>query len=259
MSDIFGELIKLKEKNQPFALCTVVAGENSPGKPGFKMIVQPDSSIIGTVGGGKIEKIIIKKAIDLLKKGNSEFVECKLTEKDGIGMLCGGYIKVFVEPFTGYGKLHLFGAGHICRAMGPTAKKLGFKISVYDNREDFAKKELLPFADEVYCGNYTELIKNIKFTDSCFTAIFTHGHLHDYDVLKAILKKEDQPFYLGMIGSKSKVKVLLERLKKEGIPEKRIKNVRTPIGLFHADTPHEISISILGQMIKDKNELKEKK
>lgn len=251
MIDIFNKLLDYQKKNIPVSLCTVVDAKESPGKPGFKMLVTASGEIHGTVGGGKLEYLAVQNAVNAINKGQNTFIEYTLEpeENDGIGMYCGGYAKIFIEVYAGYGDLHLFGGGHICRAMGPMAKELGFNISVYDNRAEFADKEYLPFADNLYCGNYCDLIKNIKLGPQSYVAIFTHGHLHDGEVLKAILEKDTMPFYLGMIGSSNKVVKTFADLKDAGVSSEKLEKVLTPIGLFKANTPAEVAISILAQML----------
>ena len=99
MTDIFEEIIKVKAEGEEAALVTVISTSGStPRKEGAKMLVRADGSIVGTVGGGKIEVQAIKEALDVIRKASSKRLNFSLKEGDELGMICGGDTELFIEP-----------------------------------------------------------------------------------------------------------------------------------------------------------------
>jgi len=246
--NVYSRIKELVDKNEQFVVVTVVeAVGSSPGRQGFRMIVRKDGVTEGTVGGGAAENTAREKALNCLKEGRSLFEEINL---ESIGMSCGGAMKLFYEYMPGRSHLYLFGGGHISQALLPMAVSLGYQVIVLDNREEVAKKEIHPLAEEIHCGDLKELAEKMDFKTPASVLIFTHKHLHDQEVLRAILKKEVNFSYMGMIGSRKKVHETFEKLEKEGISREKISSVYSPVGIdIGADAPAEISISILAEMI----------
>ena len=101
MPEIFEEIARVKRERTEAALATVVGGEKgTPGRTGFRMLVYPDGKISGTVGGGLLEAKVREEALRCLRDKKPKLVEFTLDEEsaDGIGVLCGGKVKIFVEP-----------------------------------------------------------------------------------------------------------------------------------------------------------------
>ncbi len=155
------------------------------------------------------------------------------------------------EWFHTQPELIICGGGHVSYDLVKMASCLDFRIKVIDDREEFANKERFSMADEVVCDSFENLAKYMK--KDAYYIVVTRGHKDDFDCVSTILKSEYQ--YLGMIGSKAKVKTTFENLANAGIPEKLIQTVHAPIGLkIGAKTPAEIAVSILAEIIQIKNE-----
>ena len=154
------------------------------------------------------------------------------------------------EWFETRPKLVICGAGHVAYDLAKITSCLDFYIKVIDDREEFADKERFPFADEVICDSFDNLEKHLEA--NAFNVVVTRGHKADFDCVKKIL---GIPYrYIGMIGSKLKVKKTFENLAEVGVSEELIKTIHAPIGLFiGAKTPAEIAISILAEIIQIKN------
>lgn len=145
--------------------------------------------------------------------------------------------------------LYIFGAGHISQFIAPLANTIGFQVVVIDDRSEFANKERFPDAHELIVKDFQEVFNQLKFSGEEFVVIVTRGHQYDRDVLEESLKRKTK--YLGMIGSKMKVKMILEQMRKLGYDEEKVDNVYSPIGLsINADTPQEIAVSITAELIK---------
>ena len=145
--------------------------------------------------------------------------------------------------------LYIFGAGHISQFIAPLANTIGFQVVIIDDRSEFANKERFPDAHELIVKDFQEVFNQLKFSGEEFVVIVTRGHQYDRDVLEESLKRKTK--YLGMIGSKMKVKMILEQMRKLGYDEEKVDNVYSPIGLsINADTPQEIAVSITAELIK---------
>lgn len=144
----------------------------------------------------------------------------------------------------------IFGAGHVGEKLAPVLSGVGFETIIFDDREEFANKNRFPSADEIVLLNSFEddIFKNFTSTQNCYCVIVTRGHLHDKTVLVKALKTD--AYYIGMIGSRKKIKAVYDALLSEGFTQKDIDRVYSPIGLdIKAETPEEIAISIAAQLI----------
>ncbi len=253
MPDIFEEIIQVKRERTAAALATVVGGERGvPGRTGFRMLVYPDGKISGTVGGGLLEAKVREEALRCLHDRKPKLLEFTLDEEsaDGIGVLCGGKVKIFVEPIQATPTVYIFGGGHIAVPLVQFVKTLGFDAVVVDDREEFANRERFPLADQVKLGDFASVTRSIEFHEDDFAVIVTRGHEHDEAVLKECLSKGRLPGYIGMIGSREKIARTFSHLKEEGVSEQLLARVRAPIGLdIGARTPAEIALSIMAEIV----------
>ena len=255
MPDIFEEIGRIRREGSEAALATVVGGEKgSPGRTGFRMLVYSDGTILGTVGGGLLEAKIREEALRCLQDKTARLLEYTLDDQsaEGIGVLCGGKVKVFVEPIAGASTVYVFGGGHIAVPLVQFAKALEFSVVVVDDREEFANTKRFPLA-EVKLGDFLTVAKSIDFhADDC-VVIITRGHQHDEVVLKQCLSTNKLPGYIGMIGSKEKVAATFSHLKQQGVSNELLARVKAPIGLnIGARTPTEIALSIMAEIIAHK-------
>lgn len=149
----------------------------------------------------------------------------------------------------------IFGGGHCAQALVPVLNRVGFRVSVMDNRPELAKPELFPDAEAVVCGDFTKLSEHIRLSPSDYIVIMTNGHCHDLDVQLQVL--QNPPVYVGVIGSKSKKAFVNQKLREAGFSDEVIQKVHSPIGTeIKAVTPEEIAISIAGEMICERATLR---
>ena len=149
-------------------------------------------------------------------------------------------------------KLVLLGAGHVSQYVEKTAHLLDFYTIVIDNREEFANQTVFTKAQEVHCVNYEEAEQYFPKEENTCYVIVTRGHKDDKTCLKKVL--DQKALYVGMIGSKGKVKKTMDALIEEGYDENLLKEVHAPIGLpINSQTPAEIAISIMAEIIQVKN------
>jgi xanthine dehydrogenase accessory factor len=244
--DIFEEIVAAKKAGTPVVLATVIESLGSaPREEGARMLVRPDGSTAGTIGGGAIEKKIVDEALQLMSAAAPKFVRYELKD---IGMSCGGGMSVFLEPLLPAAQLIIFGAGHIGSALSQIGKMLDFNVTVVDNRSEFANRERLPWADVIIAEDYQKVLDGFVSSDNTYMIIVTHKHAHDFEILEQLIHK---PFrYLGMIGSRSKVAKAFQQLRDKGISEDTIKKIYSPVGIsIGASTPAEIAISIAAELV----------
>jgi xanthine dehydrogenase accessory factor len=249
--EIFERLAALLKQSRKVALATVVHTEGSaPREPGARMLVFPDGGTEGTVGGGILEKSVIDEALGMLENNVPwRKVRYDLTEEDagGIGAACGGAGEVFIEVFGEKEKVLICGGGHVGEAVSRFARETGFSVTVVEDRPEFSGADRFPRAR----------ILNVRPDDpavlggvdaSTAVVIVSRSHEMDHDFLKRLV--HSSAFYVGMIGSKRKVAAIFSALEKAGTPRELMDKVYAPIGLdIDAESPEEIAISILGEII----------
>ena len=255
MISILEEVLKRVQSKEAIALVTIVdVSGSSPGKLGSKMIVNKDGLLAGTIGGGMVEAKVIDEAKQALEEGKGKFLSYQLTKEEASledWMICGGNIKLYIDVFTPPEEILIFGAGHIAVVLSKIAKMLGFQVTIIDDRAEFANKERFLEADLILLSEPDSVFTGIKNFDSTYVVIVTRGHLKDEEVLLAALNY--QPKYIGMIGSKQKNAVIFQHLQEKGVSQEQLDRVFTPIGLaIGAQTPEEIAISIMAEIIKVK-------
>lgn len=229
------------------AFVTVISSDGStPRESGSKMIVYENGSIDGTIGGGELEALTIRKAQECIKKGESGKFSFELTP-NGIGALCMGKIEVFIDVYKTPLKVFICGAGHVAKQLARVLSIAGFPYSVADDRKDFACKENFPEAFEIINEFPDKAFKKAKIDNETYVVIMTRGHMLDSECLMEAVKTN--ACYIGMIGSHSKVKAIISDLKKKGIEIDS--RVYSPIGLdLGGKTPGEIAISVVAEILK---------
>lgn len=160
----------------------------------------------------------------------------------------------FLDVLTEAGKVYIFGGGHISQKLLPVLDSVQFKCIVVDDKCEFANSTLFPKAEKIVIDNFNNWEKALVAA-SDYVVILTRGHINDYGVLVQALKTE--ACYIGLVGSRTKLAKTRERLLSEGFSETDFKRIYAPIGTdIKAETPEEIAVSIAGEMIKVRAELK---
>jgi xanthine dehydrogenase accessory factor len=255
--DIFQEITIKIAAGEPFILATIVKTVgSSPRRVGARMLVFPDGSISGTIGGGIFERMVIDDCLVMLEEGRNHLLKkYKFTEggPGATGMQCGGEAEVFMESNGNLDRLLIFGGGHVGRDLVRVASGLNFRITVVDDRPEILEQYKPPVEAVLTDPDYDENFP--KIDSNCYVVIVTHGHKCDQSVLGKIVDKD--PAYLGMIGSKSKVARTFSALKKAGTKEAHLKRVHAPVGLdIGAEGPYEIAVSITAELIAVRKKLK---
>jgi xanthine dehydrogenase accessory factor len=237
-------------QGQRLALATVVQAQGStPRDAGTKMVVYADGRIVGTVGGGKMEALVIQEAIDAIQQGRSRLVHYELRDtQTGDPGICGGTADVFVDVIAPTPTLLVVGAGHIAMPVAEIGHLCGFRVVVIDDRPDMVSEDRFPHADERIAGDIVETLRATPVTPDTHIVIVTRGHAQDEEALRAVL--HSPAGYIGMIGSRRKVSTVFEHLRADDVEESMIRRVRAPVGLdIGAQTPAEIAVSIMAEVL----------
>ena len=156
------------------------------------------------------------------------------------------YFRSFHRPE----RLILLGCGHIGQEVCRYAADLGFAVTAVDERPGFANHTLMPDAAEIVCSDFPDAIRRLQVTERDYVCVITRGHRYDADCLRALLPGQ-YPRYLGMIGSKRRVTLLLRQLESEGYSPEALSRIHSPIGVdINALTVKEIAISIVAELIQ---------
>lgn len=250
---IMNKLNQLIDQGEEVALVMVSSTSGSaPRDEGSMMLVDRAGQVlIGTIGGGAIEQTARQDAAECLKRRQNKTFHYELTmadRPDALGMACGGVADVVVKVFFSNDPLIICGAGHVGQALYGVAEYLPFDRVIIDNREEFANWDNFPQARSIHAGDMAQILRDMEVEKNASIVIMTHGHLHDIDVLEAAVTKNVR--YIGMIGSRAKVKFCMDELRKRGIDQTLLDQVHSPVGLnIGGETPGEIAVSILAEIL----------
>jgi len=244
---LYEEMVRLTRQNEPFCLATVINhGGSSPRKAGAKMLIRSDGSTLGTIGGGRVEKDTLMAARQILDSGESRTLEFVLNEENGFA--CGGRMSIFVERSGRRPLLVMFGAGHVGRAVSSLAHNCGFRVIVVDDRSEYATYDLLPDANQIICAGIDDAFRELPLDSKSFVVIATPGHVTDFAAVRGCLGTDAG--FIGLLGSRRKRDTLLATLEQEGLDSEKLRRIVTPVGMaIGAETPEEIAVSIVGQLI----------
>jgi xanthine dehydrogenase accessory factor len=256
MENIYEEIVKVRSEGERAAVATVTSVKGStPRGEGSKMLIKSDGSIVGSVGGGSGEAKVLQEAMKVIADGKARMLRYNLTGKDAAkgGMICGGNMEIFIEPIIADPVLYVFGGGHISFSISKIGKMLGFRVVVIDDRKEFANPRRFPEADETIAQDIEVVIPVLKINKSSYIVIVTRGHILDERVLEWAIRTNAK--YIGMIGSRKKNATVFSHLESRGVPRELLETVHAPIGLdINAETPEEIAVSIMAEIIMVKRE-----
>ncbi len=248
--EILRELTEAVRAGRPVVLATVVETVRSvPRRAGTKMLVYPGAMTSGTVGGGLLEARVVEEATAALETGGPRLVEYSLVDPDrGDPGICGGEVKVYLEPYMPPHTVYVVGCGHVGRSVIDLAHWLGYRTVAVDDRAEFVTGEALPNADVRIAGTVTEAFATEPVRADASIVVVTRNPDIDAEILPEILRTPAR--YIGVMGSDRRWRSTRQRLVEEGIAKHDLDRVHVPIGVeLNAETLEEIAVSIMAEVI----------
>jgi len=246
----YEEIARRLRAGQTLAIATLVERQGSaPRDRGAKMLVTA-SEIAFSLGGGAFEALVIEDAREAIRLGRGLEKSYRFTEagEGATGMVCGGAVRVLIEVVRPPAPLLVFGGGHVGRELIHLGVRLGFEVTVVEDRDRFLDPARYPdgVRRALAGADYQEGLPEIP--EGAFIAILTRCHRTDLAALRHSVGKGAR--YVGLIGSRRKIATLLARAQDLGSAPEALSVVHAPIGLsIGAETPAEIAVSIAAEMI----------
>jgi xanthine dehydrogenase accessory factor len=212
-------------------------------RPG-RLLVPTDGPVEGTLDQAELDHLAVDLAGRALEgEGPNEGVH-ELTLSDGTE------VEVYLELHAPSPELMIVGAGHIAQPLSMIGALLGFRVVVVDDRPEFATAERFPDAERVARVDFSDPFRDLPVGRSTYVVLVTRGHKYDYECLRRLLARDPLPAYLGMIGSRRRVRATFAQLLDEGVSRERLTRVRAPVGLdLRAQTPAEIAVSVAAEIV----------
>ncbi|HEV8589157.1 MAG TPA: XdhC/CoxI family protein [Pyrinomonadaceae bacterium] len=252
---ISNAITELHERGTRAVLATVVESSGNYPTVGAKLFVNESGKRVGSLGDSDLDNAIASQAITFLQTRDearifktSEFVPqlAQLSET-----------KILFERLEAEPRLVIAGAGHVGASLARLATIAGYRVTLIDDRAEFVDRNLFTSSLEenielVAAEDWQdEMRRAIGNGRAVSVAIVTRGHKQDEECLRAAIAA--RPDYIGMIGSKRRTNIVLEKLREEGADEADLKKVRAPIGLdIGAVSPEEVALSILTEIVAER-------
>lgn len=228
---------ELLAQDEMICLATVISSPRTNLPPGAKTIILRNGEMEGPLGQSELAGEIRAQAFLAFRDRKKKLLDYP------------GNIRIFFDVIMSDVKLVVCGAGHIAVPLAKFARDAGFYVVVIDDRPDFAHPSRFPGC-EVIAEDFIPTLRQIPVSPTTYCVVITRGHEHDAECLQEILQKESDAAYVGLIGSRRRVRFVVEMLSRQGIRQERLDSLFTPIGLpIGAESPEEIAVSILSELI----------
>ncbi len=245
-----GAVIDALDAGEAIAVAMLVSSTApGAGRPGDRLLLRErgqSNELRGTLGSAALDAAAVEVAREALAGTGPATHELTVGSESA---------RVFVEAHLPADELLIVGAGHIAVPLARIGAMLGFQVTVLDDREEFASETRFPEAVRVLRAELeppADPFRDVRLSHRGYVVLVTRAHRYDFDCLSALLRPDRPlPRYLGMIGSRRRVKGAFEALLREGMPRERLARVHAPIGLdIGAETPEEIAISIAAEIVR---------
>jgi xanthine dehydrogenase accessory factor len=238
-------LLAVSETGGAGAVATIVGGAGTPGRRLALTRRQGSTDEVrGTLGSSDLDAraVAVLEALLLDPRG-----------RDGLREIEGpeGGVELYVEIRRAVQELVVVGAGHIAQPMAHVGALLGYRVTVLDDRPDFATRERFPDAHRLVRADFSDPFADVAIHDRSHLLLVTRGHKYDYECLVRALRADPPPAYIGMIGSRRRVRATYVQLLDEGVGRESIDRIHAPVGLdIGAETPEEIAIAVAAELVR---------
>ncbi|HKQ51580.1 MAG TPA: XdhC/CoxI family protein [Pyrinomonadaceae bacterium] len=241
------EVVRALERKSIAALVTLVA---APTGVGLKMLLDEAGARTGSLGDARLDEAVAAYAQTFLDS-RAEARTFNAEELPGSPETSAGARLMFerIEPEP---RIVICGAGHVGAALARLAHLIGYRATLIDDRAAFVSRERFPQEEEVElvaAEDWAGAVRaHVRRGRGVAVAVVTRGHNEDEECLRAVM--EVGPDYVGLIGSKRRTNIVLERLRAAGVDEAHLREVRAPIGLdIGAVSPEEVALSVLAEIV----------
>jgi xanthine dehydrogenase accessory factor len=228
------------------AMATVLERHGSaPSTPGQKMWVGADRSCIGSVGGGAVEREVMVALLEMAQNTGASYQIKTFKLGAELGMCCGGRVVALLEPIEALVPCLIVGGGHVATALAPMLAKVGFAVTVVDEREDWGREGRIDRVTTMV-GEYDDVGREIDPSGAFI--VMTHDHGLDQRAIEWALGRGFA--FVGGVGSRAKAQRTRDRLSSKGFSEADVGRIQMPLGVsIGARLPDELAISIAGALI----------
>jgi len=247
----YEEVARLLRGGRVLVVATLSSSHGStPRRTGAKLIVCDSGETYFSIGGGAFEALVIEDAREAIRTGRGFEKEYRFVEQgeEATGMVCGGLARVLFEVVTPPLPLFIFGGGHVGRELAHLAARLGFEVAVVDDRPAYLESERYPVGVRLLRAERDFSAGLPEIPTGGYVAVVTRCHKTDLAAVRHAIGRGAS--YVGLIGSRRKIRTVLERASELGAAPQDLREIRGPIGLpIGAESPEEIAVSIAAEMI----------
>jgi len=243
-ADVDRHMLSTVEAGGAAACVTLSSG----GEAGRRvMVMRPllgDETVLGSLGTSELDRKALELAADALADPGGTFGLREITTDDGT-------VEVYLEARGPVQELVIVGAGHIAQPLSRMGVLLGFQVTVLDDRPDFATQERFPEAHRLIRADFDDPFVDIAIHPGSHVLLVTRGHKYDYQCLLRLMRADLPPAYIGMIGSRRRVRATFVQLLDEDVARERLGQIHAPVGLdIKAETPEEIAVAVAAELVK---------
>jgi xanthine dehydrogenase accessory factor len=223
-------------------IALVVTYVSGPRRIGSKLLIQENGATTGSLGDPELDATVMAQAAPFL------------ASRDETRMVSVNDASLLFERLQPAPRLVVCGAGHVGASLARLAAFAGYQTTLIDDRADFVKRELFPEKqiELVLAEDWSSTVRDVIGNGrGVSVAVVTRGHNEDEQCMQAVVRAN--PDYVGLIGSKRRTSIVIERLRESGIPDEQLRNIHAPIGLdIGAVTPEEVALAILAEIVAER-------
>lgn len=242
-------ILSAQERGKGVVIATVIASSRPDiARPAQRLVVMEDESPVGSIHPS-LDAVLLTGALESLTNRSSQTRSYSWTDAGPEpARSARGEIDVYFEVLARPARLVIVGAGHIAVPLARMAKLLDFQVVVLDDRPEYANQERFPEADQILVGPYRETLRGVDLDSDSHIVLVTRGHVHDQACLEEVLN--GPAAYIGMIGSRRRVRTVMAHVHANGHDLENLKRVYAPVGLdIGARTPAEIALAIMAEIV----------
>jgi xanthine dehydrogenase accessory factor len=246
-AEIAAEVVRALEGGPRVLVATVIAAPDTAAV-GVKMLVRQDGSTLGSLGTNALDAAVLREAQDAVRRHGVSTLYVSDAGELLSRQEAGGAYELMLEVHERPARLVIVGGGHVGKACSVIGEMCGFRVTVIDDRPEYANAERFPEAEEVIRGRFDEVLIDYPIDATAYVVCVTRGHRHDETSLRCVIGRGAA--YVGMIGSKRRAAAVLRHLVEDGAEPDAVATVHTPIGIdIGAETPEEIAVAIMAEII----------